>query len=261
MDHESVQVASYHQGVRRLALFAPLALLIIGCKPAGEPTVEGAPEASEPTSTEPSAASSGETFEGRRIAQTMSYLGADWLTRPNRDAEENTAMLHTQLALGPGDVACDVGSGNGYHTLLMAKAVAPSGEVIASDLQPQMLDLLRDRAEQAGVDNLRTVQARPDDVGLPVNTCDLILLVDVYHEFALPEQILASMRAALSEGGRIALVEYREEDETVPIKPLHKMSKTQILAEYLPRGFELVGEYDGLPWQHLMFFGRAGASR
>ena len=231
-----------------------LAATVAGCSPASEvgtpqpaPAPASKSAAAEPRPELPS-------FEGRTLARTMSYLGADWLTRPERDAEENTTLLHEQLGLEPGQVACDVGAGNGYHSLRMAAAVGPSGEVIASDLQPEMLALLRDRAEAAGVTNIRTVEARVGDPALPKATCDLILLVDVYHEFADPEGALAAMRAALSEGGRIALVEYREEDPAVPIKPLHKMSKAQILREYLPRGFVLAAEYDGLPWQHLMVF-------
>lgn len=196
------------------------------------------------------------TFEGREIADTMSYLGAGWLTRPERDAEENTTLMHEQLGLEPGDVACDVGAGNGYHSLKMAAAVGPEGKVIASDLQPAMLELLEARAKEAGVGNLETVQATDRDPMLPADTCDLILLVDVYHEFSYPEEVLAAMRRALTHDGRIALLEYRAEDPEVPIKPRHKMSKAQIRKEYLPRGYVLVDEFDGLPWQHLMFFGR-----
>jgi ubiquinone/menaquinone biosynthesis C-methylase UbiE len=234
----------------------------VGCKSPSEPGVEPSTVSNNGSNNngsnaEPAPDPAPQIFEGREIAQTMSYLGADWLTRPERDAEENTTLLHAELGLAPGDVACDVGAGNGYHTLLMAAAVGPTGQVIASDLQPQMLELLQARAEAAGVSNLRTVQAKLGDPALPVASCDLILLVDVYHEFAQPEQALAVIRAALKDGGRVALVEYREEDPDVPIKPLHKLSKAQILAEYLPRGFELVGQFDGLPWQHLMFFGRA----
>ena len=238
-------------------------LSLLACKPSATAPAanERAAEGPAHESSSPRAAQGGgdvsATFEGRELAQTMSYLGASWLTRAERDAEENTTLLHAQLGLASGDVACDVGAGNGYHSLLMAAAVGPEGKVIASDLQPEMLALLDERAAQAEVANIDTVRAQLGDPNLPAGRCDLILLVDVYHEFALPEQALASMRAALSEGGRIALVEYRAEDPEVPIKPLHKMSKAQILAEYLPRGYALVGEFDELPWQHLMFFGRS----
>jgi ubiquinone/menaquinone biosynthesis C-methylase UbiE len=141
----------------------------------------------------------------------------------------------------------------------MAQAVGPSGVVFASDLQPEMLEMLQREVDAAGLTNVKTVRAHVGDPGLPPATCDLILLVDVYHEFADPERSLAAMRRALTPAGRIALVEYREEDPAVPIRPRHKMSKTQIRAEYLPRGFDIVREFDGLPWQHLMFFARTGA--
>lgn len=249
--------------MRRVLLIA-LVTLGCGCRP--DPRAKPTPDASParaPAEAETTARRASEavdppgTFEGREIADTMSYLGAGWLTRPERDAEENTTLMHEQLGLEPGDVACDVGAGNGYHSLKMAAAVGPKGKVIASDLQPEMLELLEARAKEAGVSNLQTVQATDRDPMLPANTCDLILLVDVYHEFSYPEEVLAAMRRALSDDGRIALLEYRAEDPDVPIKPRHKMSKAQILEEYLPRGFVLVDQFDGLPWQHLMFFSRA----
>lgn len=199
-----------------------------------------------------------ERFEGRRIAQTMSFLGAGWLTRSERDDEEDTTRLHRELHLRPGQTACDVGAGNGYHTIRMAKAVGPSGRVLAVDIQPQMLAMLRDNADEAGLINVETIEARPGDPRLPASTCDLILLVDVYHELAWPEPMLAAFRRALTDDGRVALVEYRAEDPDVPIKRLHKMSKEQIEREFGSRGFVLVGSFDGLPWQHLMFYGRDG---
>lgn len=197
-------------------------------------------------------------FEGRRIAQTMSYLGASWLTRADRDAEEDTAQLHQALGLRPGQTACDVGSGNGYHTVRMARAVGPSGRVLAVDVQPQMLALLRARVEQAALDNVEIIEGRPGDPRLPPGACDLILLVDVYHELAWPEPMLAAFRRALAVDGRLALVEFRAEDPKVPIKRLHKMSKAQIERELAPRGFVLVESFDQLPWQHLVFYRRDG---
>lgn len=195
-------------------------------------------------------------FEGRTIAQTMSFLGAGWLTRSERDAEEDTTTLHRELGLRPGQTACDVGAGNGYHTIRMAQAVGPSGRVLAVDIQPQMLALLRANVDEAGLHNVETIEARPGDPRLPPSTCDLILLVDVYHELAWPEPMLAAFRRALTPTGRVALVEYRAEDPDVPIKRLHKMSAEQIEREFGPRGFTRVGRFDGLPWQHLVFYAR-----
>jgi len=195
-------------------------------------------------------------FEGREIAQTMSYLGAAWLTRPERDAEEDATRLHEALGLRPGQTACDMGAGSGYHTVRMARAVGPRGRVLAVDLQPKMLELLRERVSEAGLTNVETIEASDRDPRLPDATCDLILLVDVYHELAWPEPMLAAFRRALAPGGRLALVEFRAEDPDVPIKRLHKMSKAQIDRELLPRGFRRVESFDGLPWQHLVLFVR-----
>ncbi len=197
-----------------------------------------------------------ETYTGRRVAQTMSHHGAPWLIRAERDAEENPAALLEALRLEPGQTVADVGCGNGFYTLQMAKKVGPEGKVYAVDIQPEMLALLDERAKAAGIANIVPVLGSPADPRLPAGALDLILLVDVYHEFAYPEQMLAGMRTALSEDGVVALAEYRLEDESIPIKLLHKMSKRQILREYEPNGFELEREYDGLPWQHLMFFRR-----
>jgi ubiquinone/menaquinone biosynthesis C-methylase UbiE len=153
-------------------------------------------------------------------------------------------------------VVCDLGCGNGFHALKLAKLVGEKGSVVGVDIQREMLALLDARAKQDGVDNIKTVLSLPHDPKLDEASMDLILLVDVYHEFSHPEQMLAAMRRALKKDGRIALVEFREEDARVPIKPEHKMSKKQILKEFPASGFKLVAEYDKLPWQHLMFFGR-----
>ncbi|MCA9704929.1 MAG: class I SAM-dependent methyltransferase [Myxococcales bacterium] len=198
-------------------------------------------------------------FEGREIAQTMSHLGAAWLNRSERDQEEDTTLLHRALGLEPGQTACDVGAGSGYHTVRMARAVGPSGRVLAVDVQPEMLELLRARVQEAGLHNVEAIEGRPGDPRLPAGACDLVLLVDVYHELAWPEPMLAALRRALSREGRLALVEFRAEDPRVPIKRLHKMSKAQIERELSPRGLTLAESFDGLPWQHLMIYRRAEA--
>jgi ubiquinone/menaquinone biosynthesis C-methylase UbiE len=191
---------------------------------------------------------------GRRIAPTMSHEAAGWLVRPEREAEESAARMLKELRLQPGDVACDLGAGNGYHTLEMAKMVAPKGRAIAVDIQPEMLRLLDERAKGAHVTNVQTLLGTSADPKLPSGTCDLVLLSDVYHELDEPSAMLGHLERALSARGVIALLEFRAEDPEVPIKPEHKMSKQQIRLELGASGFSEVRSFDGLPWQHLMFF-------
>jgi ubiquinone/menaquinone biosynthesis C-methylase UbiE len=128
------------------------------------------------------------------------------------------------------------------------------------DIQPEMLRLLEKRVEKADLENVVPMLGSVVDPQLPKNAMDLVLLVDVYHEFSNPEEMLAAVRQSLKPNGRVALVEFRSEDAKVPIKPLHKMSKEQIMKEFPANGFKLVDEFDGLPWQHLMFFGRDESS-
>ena len=198
-------------------------------------------------------------FKGREIAQTMHYLGASWLTRESREREEDCTTMLGQLGIKPGDVVCDMGCGNGFYTLKLAKLVTGDGKVLAVDIQQEMLHLLSEEAKDAGVDNIQTILGGLTNPKLPDGKLDLILLVDVYHEFSHPEEMLRAMRKSLKPTGRLALVEFRLEDRNVPIKLLHKMSKEQILKEIPPCGFRLCGQFDKLPWQHLMFFERDDA--
>jgi ubiquinone/menaquinone biosynthesis C-methylase UbiE len=193
-------------------------------------------------------------YMGRQIADTMGFHGAPWLIRNEREAEERPSEAIVQLDLKPGMTVCDLGCGNGYYSLSMAKLVTPKGKVLAVDIQPEMLHLLELRSKEMGVDNIEPILSSVIDPKLPSESVDLLLMVDVYHEFSHPMQMLAGIRASLKPRGLVALLEYREEDRTVPIKPLHKMSKKQILKEYNANGFKLAKQYDGLPWQHLMFF-------
>jgi len=185
--------------------------------------------------------------------------GAEWLLRQMREEEEKTSALLPKLGLKPGLTVCDLGSGNGYHSLLMAKAVQPGGTVLAVDIQKEMLEELQTRAKAAKLGNITSVLGEVDDPKLPTASCDLILMVDVYHEFSHPEEMLTGIKKAPKPGGLVALVEFRGEDPEVPIKPEHKMTKVQILKEWTANGFVLASEFDDLPWQHLMFFKLAGA--
>jgi ubiquinone/menaquinone biosynthesis C-methylase UbiE len=192
---------------------------------------------------------------GREIAQTMHYTGAPWLVRESRQREEDCRMLLGALGVRPGQIICDLGCGNGFYTLELARRVGPRGTVYAVDVQPEMLQMLVRNAAEAKLRNIRPVLGTPIDPRLPAGSVDMVLCVDVYHEFSHPEAMLGKIRESLAADGRLVLAEFRGEDPAVPIKPLHKMTKAQVRAELEPAGFEIVREFDRLPWQHLIFLG------
>lgn len=191
---------------------------------------------------------------GRVIAGVMGHAGASWLDRPEREAEERPSQAIEALKLEPGMVVADFGAGSGYYTERLSRAVGPSGRVLAVDLQPEMLELIGRRAARLGLTNIELVRSTPDDPRLPAGRIDLILMVDVYHELASPQRVLRAMKAALSPRGRIALVEFRKEDPSVPIRDEHKMSVRQAEQELSAEGYALDRRVDSLPWQHLLFF-------
>jgi ubiquinone/menaquinone biosynthesis C-methylase UbiE len=193
---------------------------------------------------------------GRQIAPPMSYSGAAWLTRETRAREESPEKLLKALKLKPSQTVCDFGCGNGYYTVRLAKGVGPRGVVYAVDIQQEMLDMLKKRVEPRGLKNVKPVLAAPGDPGLPPATFDLVLMVDVYHELSDPAAVLAFFRKSLRPEGLLLTLEFREEDPTVPILPLHKMSQPQAVKEITANAFKLVGQFDKLPWQHVLEFAR-----
>ena len=221
---------------------------------AEEAVAAAAPEKEEAAEAEEEIPPGLKVYMGRKIAQTMHWMGAEWLTRTRREREEAGTVMFEQLKIKPGQRVCDMGCGNGYYTLPMAKAVGKEGRVYAVDIQKEMLTMLRRRADKEELENIIYVHGELHDPKLPRERVDLLLMVDVYHEFSHPVHMLKAIRESLAPGGRVALVEYRAEDDTVPIKPDHKMSKKQIMKEYTANGFKLVESFDELPWQHLMFF-------
>jgi SAM-dependent methyltransferase len=196
---------------------------------------------------------------GREIAQTMHFTGAPWLVRESRQREEDCRLLLAALELKPGQTICDLGCGNGFYTLELARRVGPTGLVYAVDIQAEMLRMLAEAAGREGLTNIRPVLGTAIDPRLPAAAVDLCLCVDVYHEFSHPEPMLSRIRESLAPGGRLALVEFRGEDPAVPIKPLHKMTKDQIRVELGASGFAVAGAFDRLPWQHLVFLRAAAA--
>lgn len=199
-------------------------------------------------------------YMGREIAQTMHYSGAPWLVRESRQREEDCRQLIEALAIQPGQTICDMGCGNGFYTLELAQLAGPTGAVYAVDIQPPMLRMLAGRAAMAGLVNIKPVLGTAIDPRLPAGAIDMVLCVDVYHEFSHPAEMLSRIRECLAAEGHLVLAEFRAEDPAVPIKPLHKMTKAQVRQELEANGFELAREYDRLPWQHLMFFKKRAAA-
>ena len=191
---------------------------------------------------------------GRPYAGVMGVGGAPWLERTEREDEEHTKAAVRLLHLKPGMVVGDVGAGSGYYTELIASHVGPKGKVYATDIQPGMIDLLRQRIARARLTNVEALLSTAIDSRLPDAALDLIILVDVYHEFSQPQQMLRQLKAALKPGGLLVLLEFRKEDPTVPIRPEHKMSVAEVRAELEPEGFHFDKVLPDLPWQHILFF-------
>lgn len=234
----------------KLNLSSILSLLLIAINLVGVATAQDEPAAKR-RARKPKPLSS---YMGREIAMTMHYAGAEWLIRNEREREERCSLLLDNLGLRTGMTVCDMGCGNGFYAIPIAKLLGPKGRVLAVDIQPEMLFLLRERMEIESVDNITPILGSVDDPYLPEGTVDLAILVDVYHEFGFPEEMLAALRKSLKPDGRIVLVEFRAEDDEVPIKPEHKMTKKQVNRELVANGFKLDSEFEELPWQHVMFF-------
>ncbi len=196
----------------------------------------------------------GKFYMGREIAKVMSFHGASWLDRPEREKEEEPSNLHKALNIKAGDKVADIGAGSGYHSFRMSKHVGKKGKVYAVDIQPEMLAIIKRRMKQQEITNIVPVKGTITDPKLPKNALDLILMVDVYHEFSHPYEMTKALIKALKPGGRLVFVEFRLEDPNVPIKRLHCMSKKQVLKEMKPHPMRHKGTLNHLPWQHVIVF-------
>jgi precorrin-6B methylase 2 len=203
--------------------------------------------------TPPSRGGIGKVYMGREISQVMGHLGSDWLERPERAANERPGLLVDSMALAADAAVADIGAGTGYFTFRLARA-APDGRVFAVDIQPEMLSIMRDSLRQNGLDNVSLVKGTAKDPRLPADSLDAALMVDAYHEFAYPREMMTALVDALKPGGRIYLIEYRKEDPGIPIKRLHKMTETQARKEMEAVGLEWVRTGDFLPRQHFLVF-------
>ncbi len=196
---------------------------------------------------------------GRKIAGVCGVGGASWLTRPEREEEEHSDAAVEALGLKPGMMVADVGAGTGYMSIKLARKVGPTGKVYANDIQPEMLDMLRKNAAQAKITNIEPVLGTVTGTNLPKGQMDLVLLVDVYHEFSEPEKMLRDLRETLKPDGRLVLIEYRGEDPSVPIRPEHKMTVAQVKTELEAEGFALGPVIETLPRQHILFLTKSAA--
>jgi SAM-dependent methyltransferase len=249
-----------------LALLLAASMSTAGC---GGGQVEAAPQATEqgagakPEDADPPKRplQIGKLVKRRQIAPVMSVAHADWLTRPERDAEEQPDKVVNELKIPKGATVVDLGAGVGYFTWRLAEQVGPQGRVIAVDIQPGMLDRMKKNLEERGITNVEMVLGTPEDPHLPLGQVDLVLIVDVYHELQHPEKTMEHVRRSLKRNGRVVLIEYRREDPTIPINPLHKMSVEEVRGELEPMGFRLVELLTFLPRQHIFIFQDARAAR
>jgi len=196
----------------------------------------------------------GKYFLGREIARVMGHEGSDWLERSTRPQEEGSDLLVPALKLKAGDVVADIGCGTGFYTRRFARAVGTNGVVYAEDIQPEMLDILTNKLGTEGINNVRPVLGTITDPKLPRASLDLILMVDVYHEFDHPYEMVSAMIPSLRAQGRIAIVEFRGEDERLAIKKLHKMTEAQVRKEMSVHSLNWVATITNLPQQHIILF-------
>ena len=195
----------------------------------------------------------GKWYMGREIAHVMGYQGIDWLERSEREKEENVSNLIENMGIKPTDTIADIGAGSGYHVFRMAP-LANNGLIYAVDIQIEMLMEIENTKQFNKINNVETILGSETSIQLPVRSVDKILMVDVYHEFNFPIEMVASIKNALKPEGQLFLIEYRGEDPKVPIKKIHKMTENQAVKEMEAAGFKLKSNITNLPWQHCMIF-------
>jgi ubiquinone/menaquinone biosynthesis C-methylase UbiE/uncharacterized membrane protein len=237
---------------RKFALACLLALQLSACGKASAPEIIY-------TNGPKSSAGTGRYYMDREIANVMSYRGADWLERAEREQLERIDLTLKNMALSPSSVVADIGAGSGYFSRRIARLI-PDGEVIAVDIQPQMLAILTTKAAEENISNIRTVLAQEKSPNLARGSIDLAIMVDVYHELKWPREVMLKIKEALKPGGRVILIEYRAEDKSISIIPIHKMSEAQARKELGSVGFELAENLDFLPSQHFLVFTAADSN-
>ena len=225
--------------------------------PSGESQSEAA--STRPASTRyeqrtPSRDGIGKFYMGREISRVMGHQGAEWLERPEREREEMPNRLVEMLKLKEGDVVADIGIGTGYIARKISPKIGETGTIYGVEIQQEMLDILAEKMAEEGITNIKGVLGTITDPKLPPNSVDLAIMVDVYHEFSHPYEMMKNICRGLKTGGRVVFVEYRLEDDNVPIKRLHKMSELQVIKEATPHPLSWIETLKDLPWQHVIIF-------
>ncbi len=241
------------------AIFVGMLLLLIYTTTSPKGDSHSKTDQTRPASTRygqraPSRDGIGKIYMGREISEVMGHLAAGWLERPEREREEMPNTLIRLLKLKEGDVVADIGVGTGYIARRMSPKVGKTGTVYGVEIQQEMLDILAEKMAEEGITNIKGVLGTITDPKLPPNSVDLAIMVDVYHEFSHPYEMMQNTCRGLKVGGRVVFVEYRLEDDSVPIKRLHKMSELQVVKEMTPHPLSWVATHDDLPWQHVIIF-------
>jgi SAM-dependent methyltransferase len=238
-----------------ILLLIGVAIALSACgSPTTTATLDSTLDAAHPYRTKsPSSDGIGKVYMGREIAQVMGYEGAYWLERLGRGLDEQPQQAMRLLDLEPTDTVADIGAGTGYFSSRISPLV-PDGKVFAVDIQPEMLDIIRQKQREEGLDNIEPIQGSVDNPNLPPESVDLALMVDAYHEFAYPYEMMTALVEALKPGGRVVLAEYRGENPFLPIKRLHKMTTQQVRREMAAVGLTWLKTEEDLPKQHLLFF-------
>jgi len=247
------------KSIFKITLLAFVTLLITQCKGQTSKSTETV-ETPETTDTytyktgDPNGI--GKWYMGREIAHVMGFQGINWLERDEREEEENTSKLLTNMNIMPDDTIADIGAGSGYHVFKMAP-MANDGLIYGVDIQDEMLVAMTQKKEAGNITNISLIKGGEKSVNLPENAISKILMVDVYHEFNYPSEMLSSIKKSLQHNGKIYLIEYRGEDSSIPIKTIHKMSEAQAVKEFEAAGFKLEENISNLPWQHCLVFVKA----
>jgi len=179
------------------------------------------------------------------------------LARSSKYKSKNILKI---LAVQPGSIIADVGSGGGYYTLLFAQAAGPHGKAVAVDIDPENLSFIKLQAEGMKLGNVETFVTAPDHLTLPSQACNLIFMRNMFHHLPAPEDYFASLAEYLKPDGRVAIIDYKEVSGfslSFASRHRHFSDPARICAVMQQSGLELAGSYDFLSNQSFQIFKHA----